>query len=109
MSDFDSLIYNSQIFDSDRQTNVQVLPEGLSTQWGPSEISPSLFHGADWESEKQSQPQCPYPSDNLPPTGPDAGGSTFCSVLCVGAENKKVFKIEGDIVKPMSLFEGGFG
>lgn len=72
MSDFDSLLYHSQSFEGDRLTNAQTLPEaGRATSaqdqpWGHAqvtkifsqEMSPSHFHGADW------QQQLPYPPDD---------------------------------------------
>lgn len=68
MSDSDSLVYNSQIFDGDR-TNAReghtLSSEQLwATQNLPHEMSPSHFHSASWHSEQQEQ-ELPYPSDDL--------------------------------------------
>lgn len=82
MSDFDSLVYNSQIFDGDKSTNAH---EGrsLSTQDQPwptqgYEMSPSHFHASGWQPDTQQQQELPYPADDpydLSRPAPDIQGT----------------------------------
>jgi hypothetical protein len=57
-SDPSEFVYNPQIFGG--PTNV--VPPSASQGWGAgqAEISPSLFHGADWDEKQAQNP--PYPS-----------------------------------------------
>lgn len=70
MSDVDSLVYNSQIFDGDRTNahegrTLSSQDQLRATQNFPHEMSPSHFHAAGWHSERQQQEQeLPYPSDD---------------------------------------------